>query len=102
MPEFTKVAQTDGFSFGTAKLVEVDGKEVALFNIDGAFHAIDNTCTHAGGPLCEGEIAGNEVICPWHGAAFNITTGEVLGPPAPASVASYNVRIEGSDIEVEV
>jgi nitrite reductase/ring-hydroxylating ferredoxin subunit len=102
MPEFKKVATADEIPAGRAKLVEVNGKEIAIFNVDGSYHAIDNTCTHLGGPLCEGEIDGDEVTCPWHGAVFDITSGHVLGPPAPESVARYNVRVEGADIEVEV
>jgi nitrite reductase/ring-hydroxylating ferredoxin subunit len=102
MPEFVKVAKTDELSPGQATLVEAGGKEIALFNVAGTFHAIDNNCTHVGGPLCEGELSGTEVICPWHGAAFDVTTGQVLGPPAGAPVNRYNVRVEGSDIEVEV
>ena len=102
MPEFLTVARTDEIGPGQAKLVEVDGNEIAIFNIDGSYHAIDNTCSHVGGPLCEGEIAGTEVTCPWHGAVFDVTSGQVLGPPAPESVARYNVRVEGSDIEVEI
>jgi nitrite reductase/ring-hydroxylating ferredoxin subunit len=102
MPEFVKVARTDELSPGQARLVEAGGKEIALFNVAGRFHAIDNNCTHVGGPLCEGELSGTEVICPWHGAAFDVTTGQVLGPPAGAPVNRYNVRVEGSDIEVEV
>ena len=102
MPEFKKVAKTEDLPAGQASMVEVDGKEIAVFNVGGSFHAIDNTCTHVGGPLCEGEIAGNEVTCPWHGAMFDVTTGQVLGPPAASSVSRYNVRVDGSDIEVEV
>jgi nitrite reductase/ring-hydroxylating ferredoxin subunit len=102
MPEFVKVAKTDEVPPGQARLVEVGGKEIALFNVAGSFHAIDNNCTHVGGPLCEGELSGTEVICPWHGAAFDVTTGQVLGPPAGESVSRYNVRVEGSNIEVEV
>ena len=102
MPEFVKVATTDEIPPGQAKLVEAGGKEIALFNIAGAFHAIDNNCTHVGGPLCEGEIDGTEVTCPWHGATFDVTTGAVLGPPAGAPVSRYNIRIEGSDIAVEI
>jgi len=101
MPEFKKVAKTDDIPAGQASMVEVDGKEIAVFNVGGSFHAIDNTCTHVGGPLCEGEIAGHEVTCPWHGAMFDVTTGQVLGPPAASSVSRYNVRVDGSDIEVE-
>src|SRR5947208_189524 len=68
----------------------------------GSFYAIDDTCTHRGGPLSEGEVSGEEVTCPWHGAIYNIKTGAVLGPPAPRGVARYAVRVQGSDVEVEV
>lgn len=102
MPEFKKVAKTEDIPAGQASMVEVDGKEIALFNVGGSFHAIDNTCTHVGGPLCEGEIEGNEVTCPWHGAMFDVTTGQVLGSPAATNVNRYNVRVDGADVEVEV
>jgi nitrite reductase/ring-hydroxylating ferredoxin subunit len=102
MPGFVKVARTEEVPVGTARMVEVNGKEVALFNVAGSFHAIDNTCTHVGGPLCEGEINGAEVTCPWHGAVFDVTSGQALGPPAAQSVARYNVRVEGPDIEIEI
>ena len=102
MPEFVKVARTDEVPVGQAKMVEANGTEIAIFNVAGSFHAIANTCTHVGGPLCEGEIDGTEVTCPWHGAVFDVTSGQVLGPPAPEPVTRYNVRVEGSDIEIEV
>jgi nitrite reductase (NADH) small subunit len=102
MAEFSKVATTDEIPVGGAKLVEINGKEIAVFNVGGTYHAIDNTCTHIGGPLCEGEIDGSEVTCPWHGAVFDVTSGQVLGPPAPVSVARYNVRVNSSDIEIEI
>lgn len=102
MPEFVTVAAIHEVLPGRAKLVEVKGNEIALFNIGGTFHAIDNSCTHVGGPLCEGEINGSEVTCPWHGAAFDITTGSVLGPPAFEAVNRYEVRVEGPDIQIEI
>jgi 3-phenylpropionate/trans-cinnamate dioxygenase ferredoxin subunit len=102
MAKFVKVAKTGDIAPGQAKMVEVDGKNMALFNLEGNFYAIDDTCTHVGGPLSEGEIEGEQVTCPWHGSIFNIKTGEVLSPPARTGVASYNVRVEGSDIEIEV
>lgn len=102
MGTFRKAAKTTDLEPGTATLVEIDGKRIALFNIDGKFYAIDNTCTHRGGPLAEGGIVGDVVRCPWHGATYNVKTGEVLGPPAPRGVASYNVRVGGSDIEIEL
>ncbi len=102
MAQFIKVASTADLAPGAAKCVEVAGKKIALFNLEGSFHAIDDTCTHRGGPLSEGEVSGEEVTCPWHGAVYNIKTGAVLGAPAPRGVASYPVRVQGPDVEVEV
>jgi len=102
MADFVKVARTDEIAPGQGKMVEVSGKKIALFNMEGSFYAIDDTCTHRGGPLSEGVLEGNQVICPWHGATYDVTTGDALGPPAPKGVARYNVRVEGSSIEVEI
>lgn len=102
MAEFVKVASVDEILPGQAKMVEVNGTEIAVFNVEGTFHAIDNSCTHVGGPLCEGEIVGREVTCPWHGAMFDVTSGRALAPPAFEAVTRYNVRIEGSDIQLEI
>jgi len=81
MAGFVKVAKTDEISPGHGKLVEAGGKKIALFNVEGTFYAIDDTCTHVGGPLSEGSLDGKEVTCPWHGAIYDVTSGEVLGPP---------------------
>ena len=102
MGEFVKVAKTSQIAPGQAKEVWVNNQQIALFNLGGTFYALVNECTHSGGPLSEGEIAGDQVTCPWHGAMFNIRTGEVLGPPAAEALAKYNVRVQGDDIEVEV
>jgi nitrite reductase/ring-hydroxylating ferredoxin subunit len=102
MPEFLKIAKVDEVAPGQAKLIEVNGREIALFNIAGSFHAVDNSCTHVGGPLWEGEIDGTEVTCPWHGAVFDVTTGDVLGPPAPEAVTCYQIHVENDDIIIEL
>ena len=102
MAEFVKVAKTDEIAPGQGKMVEVSGKKIALFNVEGSFHAIDDTCTHRGGPLSEGILEGEQVTCPWHGAVFDVRTGEVLSPPAPKGVSRYDVRVEGDDVEVEI
>ena len=78
------------------------GSSIALFNVEGTFYAIDNTCTHRGGPLGEGELKGDTVECPWHGAHFNVKTGAVTVPPAPSGVRSFPVKVEGSEVLVEV
>jgi nitrite reductase/ring-hydroxylating ferredoxin subunit len=102
MPEFVKVATLDEIPPGRARLIEVNGHEIAVFNLDGTIHAIDNSCTHVGGPLCEGEISGSDVTCPWHGAVFDITTGRAVGPPAFEAVNRYQVRVEGSEVLIEI
>ncbi len=102
MAEFVKVARTTEIEPGQTRLVDVKGKRIALFNVDGQFYALDNTCTHRGGPLADGAVSGHEVTCPYHGAKFDIRTGEVLGPPASQAVACYSVRVAGADLEVEV
>ncbi len=102
MSKFVKVVKKSEIDDQSATMVEVEGKELALFKIGGEFYAIDNTCTHAGGPLSEGMIEDDEVECPWHGATFNIKTGQVLCPPAPTNVSSYNVRVTDEDVEIEV
>ena len=102
MAQFVKVATVDEIPAGHAKLVEVDGNEIAVFNVGGAFHAIDNSCSHVGGPLCEGEVHGAEVTCPWHGAVFDLTTGRAVGPPAFESVNCYQLRVVGAEIQVEI
>jgi nitrite reductase/ring-hydroxylating ferredoxin subunit len=102
MSKLVKIATTSEVSPGTGKEVEVEGKSIALFNLDGTFYAIDNACTHVGGPLGEGELAGDVVTCPWHGAKFNVKTGDVLGPPARKGVRSYPVKVQGNDVLVEL
>ena len=102
MAKFVKVATTSDLAPGQAKKVEVDGKVIALFNLEGGYHAIDDTCPHRGGPLSQGPVEGEVVMCPWHGSKFNVTSGDVLTPPAGNGVSSYRVRVSGSDVEVEV
>lgn len=102
MPKFVKVARTSEIADQSATCVEVDGKPIAIFNLGGEFYAIDDTCTHHGGPLSEGSVHGEKVECPWHGAHFNIKSGEVTGPPATEGVTNYTVRVTGEVIEIEV
>jgi nitrite reductase/ring-hydroxylating ferredoxin subunit len=102
MGRLVKLAETKDVPPGTAVAVDLEGRVVALFNVDGRFYAIDGTCTHRGGPLSEGELDGTVVTCPLHGARFDVTTGEVLGPPAAAGVGRYDVRVEGEDVKIEI
>jgi nitrite reductase (NADH) small subunit len=86
MGDFVKVAGAGDIAPGTGKAVDVGARRIALFNIDGTFYAIDDTCTDRGGPLSEGMVVGAELTCPWHGAVFDVTSGAVLGAPAPRDI----------------
>ena len=101
MGEIINVANTNDLAPGKAMCVEVAGQRVALFNIDGSYHAIGDSCTHVGGPLSEGQVDGKVVTCPLHGAEFDVTNGTVLGPPAAANVPCYKVHVDGEDIKIE-
>ena len=97
---FVKVAQVSEIKPGEMISVEVENEQVLLANVDGSIHAVDDICSHAYATLTEGELTGEQVECPLHGGSFNVTTGEVLGPPADEPVRVYKVQIEGDDILV--
>jgi 3-phenylpropionate/trans-cinnamate dioxygenase ferredoxin subunit len=106
MPEFVDVAQVDNVPPGTATVVTVKGTELALVNVDGAFYAVDNECTHLGGYLGEGEINPDwgdwAIECPLHASVFDVRTGEVLSAPASEAVRTYPVRVEAGVVQVSV
>lgn len=102
MTELIKIASVDEVPLNSSKLVEVDNIRIALFNLDGAFYAIEDVCTHDGGPLVEGDIVnGHEVRCPRHGARFDIITGDALSFPAIEPTMTYDVYIQGDDLLIE-
>lgn len=102
MAEFVKVATVQEIKPAQGKLVQAGGKDIALFNVNGEFYAIDDTCAHAGGPLSEGALDGTTVTCPWHGSKYDVRSGQVLGGPTLQGVASYRIKVEGGDIFIEV
>lgn len=102
MAQGVRVAGTGEIPAGRGQLFEVAGKRLAVFNLDGAFFAIDDGCTHLGASLAEGALAGDAVICPWHGAQFSLRNGQAFGPPARGGVGCYPCRVEGNDVFVEV
>lgn len=101
MAEFIRVASTSDLTPGQAKTVEVNGKAIALYNVQGSIYATDNTCLHQGGPLGEGILEDDVIICPWHMWEYNVRTGEKVGNSS-LQVATYPVRVEGTDIKVAV
>lgn len=100
MSDWVDVARLDAFPPGTVRAVDVDGRPLAVFNVDGHFHAIEDMCTHEAQALSEGDIDGDVVICPLHGARFSILTGEALTPPAYEPVPTFPVRIEAGMVQV--
>jgi 3-phenylpropionate/trans-cinnamate dioxygenase ferredoxin component len=99
---FVTVGKVSDVAEGQVRVVQADGRSLALANLAGSFHAIDNVCTHDGGPLGEGYLWGEDVECPRHGARFDVKTGAVRTLPAVQSVRSYPVQVEGDEVRVDV
>lgn len=96
-----KIATVDDVPAGQGRTVEAAGKTLALFNIDGTYYAIDNTCSHRGGPLGEGDLEDRVVTCPWHAWQWDVVTGANVNNPA-VKVACFSVTVEGGRIYVDL
>ena len=102
MAVFVKIATTADIPPGKVNVYEVDGRQIAVCNVDGTFYAIDDICTHDGGSLDQGELEDDQIECPRHGARFDVKTGRALTLPAVMPVQSYPVQVNGDAIEVSV
>lgn len=98
MAEYTNVAKVAEIPVGSAKVVEVNGKKIALFHVADQFYALDDRCSHAEASLAKGYVEDGSVSCPLHGARFCLKTGKNLCLPAVTPVSSYEVKVEGEDI----
>ena len=83
-------------------VLEVGDRLVALFRVEGEFYCIDDLCTHDGGPLGDGELEGHEIICPRHGARFDVRTGKALTMPATRATAAHEVQVQGDQVLVRL
>jgi 3-phenylpropionate/trans-cinnamate dioxygenase ferredoxin subunit len=102
MSELIDVCAHGDIPDGGHRLVDIGGGiEVAVFHVDGAYYAIEDLCTHDDGPLAEGELDGCQVICPRHGARFDIRTGEALTMPAYRPVDTFSVHVTDGRIMLE-
>jgi nitrite reductase (NADH) small subunit len=101
MAEFVKVAKLSELDPGVAKAVEVNGKTIALYNVNGTIYATDNECLHQGGPLGEGTLEDDIITCPWHMWQYNVRTGENL-EDSLLKLQTYPVQIDGDDIKVAI
>lgn len=100
MSDWVNVIAATALADGEHTVIEVDGTEIAVFNLGGEFYAIEDVCTHDGAEIASGELEGNEIICPRHGARFCIKTGAVKSPPAYEAVAIFPTRIENGMLQV--
>ena len=100
MSDWITVARVDQLVAGTRQIVDIDGSQIVVFNLEGKYYAIEDVCTHDGGQLTGGEVEGDQIICPRHGARFCIRTGAALTAPAYEPTATFPVRIEKGDIQV--
>ena len=99
--EFVKVARLGEIPSEKGKVIQVEGKEIALFKMDGGVYAIDNLCLHEGGPLGHGPVKEGVVTCPWHLWKFDIRTGAMVEAPA-IKVDCFKVKVEGEDVFIDV
>jgi 3-phenylpropionate/trans-cinnamate dioxygenase ferredoxin subunit len=102
MGNWLDVASTDELAPGKRRVVDADGVAVAVFNLGGEYFAIQDICTHDGGELARGELEGEVIVCPRHGARFSVKTGSVLGPPAYEDIRTFPVRVVDGRVQVEV
>ena len=98
---WVRVAGADEIPVGGGKVVRAGRLDVALFNVEGTFHALTNQCPHVGGPLGEGRLEGTVIECPWHCWGFDVTTGRCTTFEG-AEAARYEVRLEGAEVQVRV
>jgi nitrite reductase (NADH) small subunit len=101
MENLVKVAKISDIAPGKSKVVDIDGRPIAVYNTNGTFHATDNYCPHKGGPLNEGTLIGNMVLCPWHRWAFDVTDGKCITNPI-AKVSCFEVIVEGEDLLIRI
>lgn len=100
MSDWVDVARDGELKDGQCRVVDVDDTMIAVFYRDGTYYAIEDMCTHDGGELASGDVEGDEVICPRHGARFCIKNGRALSAPAYEDVETFPVRVEDGAVQV--
>jgi len=98
MADFVTVAKADDIPPGQVRVYELGDRRIALCNVGGTLYAIDDVCTHDGGPLDQGELEGEQIECPRHGARFDVCTGRALTLPAVRPVPTYPVQVKGNEV----
>lgn len=98
--EFVEIAPASELPNGERLFVEIEGKSIVIFNIADQFFAIADICTHDDGPLGDGDLEGYNIVCPRHGAEFDVRTGKVMQMPAVVDVPAYPVKVEDGMIQI--
>jgi len=102
MATWIDVVKLAEFPQGSRQLIDLDGQAIIIFNLAGQIYALEDRCSHDNSPLYEGEIEGDEIICPWHGARFCIRSGEVTEPPAYEDIETFETRINEGMVQVKL
>ena len=101
MAQAVRIASTSDLAPGECKVIETNGRTLALFNVGGTFYCIDNTCPHSGGPLGEGSLDGDSVTCPWHGWSFNVKDGSCIFNVGLKQDV-FPVTVQGDDLLIQI
>ena len=102
MGKFVAAAKKSELTLGCPKRVSAGGRDIVLCYVEDKIYALADECPHAGAPLSDGDLDGTKLTCPWHGAQFDVTNGQLLAPPAMDGIRSFAVKIEGDEILVEI
>ncbi len=102
MSEFVKVATLSDIAEGGRLSLEVGDRYIVLVRLDGTVYCLDDVCTHDGGPLGDGELEDHCLVCPRHGAKFDVRTGEAVAMPATEPTARHDVKLDGDSIWVKL
>jgi len=102
MSEWIDVSKQSELPIGARVIVQTDVGEIAVFNLNGEYYAIEDVCSHDGGELASGMCEGDEIICPRHGARFCIKNGKSLTPPAYEDIESFPVRVSAGVIQLDI
>ncbi|MCX7096986.1 MAG: non-heme iron oxygenase ferredoxin subunit [Methylococcales bacterium] len=100
MSDWQNVINENALAEGENIVVDLDGTDVAIFKIEGAFYAIEDICSHDGAEIASGQLQGDEIVCPRHGARFCVKTGAVKAAPAYENISCFPVRIENGTVQV--
>jgi len=102
MSKFFRVCKVSDVPDPGKAVFEVDERFIVLIHLDDKFYALDDACTHDGGPLGEGILDGYQIICPRHGARFDVRTGQALTMPAVHATTAHEISVEGNDVFVRL